>query len=528
MNTFRALVVDDDTDIRQRFDNEFRDDPQIKVKTTGTPDEAKRLIQTEFFHAAFIDLMLENNTKPEGKYLLAVLRDTRPSCARFLLNSVLDKSLFELLRIDGPLIHGILDKLHQDELDVEVLRRVAQRWLERPIEVAGLGDVYQKLKGPSKDGSARVTPEEIDYLASRIFGQGETYDTFLGKSRLEILTGGRSRSVVTLGRPVHRSGREGILTVIKFSELEEARQEYLRYCQHVRFMLSLNRRVELLGYYEADTLGAMCYSFAGESPKHVISLEKLIHDGQPIIQDYLRRLFSLESKEWLAQTSDKRFDQGRYFRESYGFDVRSILESVEEFARRICPAIGGHLGDDEIKCVNARIKLPEEKILAAGHLRDCPACVVHGDLNAANVIIAPGENGPETTRIMLIDYRHTGVGPAALDFAALEASLRVFSNLEAIRTETVEPLVRLESLAWKHGWAGDPSPSSQFNDLPLWAETSSLLIHLARNNLPELTQRQYAGTCLLWALRVFRVRQIGDDARLRLLLWISRLLEALR
>jgi len=69
------------------------------------------------------------------------------------------------------------------------------------------------------------------------------------------------------------------------------------------------------------------------------------------------------------------------------------------------------------------VKVPDplQTLGSAKMSRKYKSCIIHGDMNANNIITA------EDGRAIMIDYRHTTVGPRALDFAALETAIRLSS-----------------------------------------------------------------------------------------------------
>src|SRR5262249_20645402 len=162
----------------------------------------------------------------------------------------------------------------------------------------------------------------------RIFGQGAADPTSIRKVELKALEGGRSRSVVVRGQPRDESGRAGIWTVIKFSGLAAARAEHKAYCKHVRFMLPLSQRVELLGYFEADTLGAMCFSFAGGSPgDDITSLESLVRAEDPMTFDVLEALRASLAANWY-RTDPNPINQCQYVHDEFDLDEEEVRQKM--------------------------------------------------------------------------------------------------------------------------------------------------------------------------------------------------------
>jgi hypothetical protein len=93
--------------------------------------------------------------------------------------------------------------------------------------------------------------------------------------------------------------------------------------------------------------------------------------------------------------------------------------------------------------------------------------------------------------------------------------------------QTVEDHVRAEAKVWDSVWNA-PVETAAPADLPFWSRVSFTVIMLARKRFPDLTPKDYASTCLLWAFRVFKVEKMEDVPRLRLFIWISHLLKVLR
>ena len=61
---------------------------------------------------------------------------------------------------------------------------------------------------------------------------------------------------------------------------------------------------------------------------------------------------------------------------------------------------------------------------------------------------------------------------------------------------------------------------------PYWGSVAACLMRLAHESLGGLSTREHAVTMLLYCLRVFRVEALGREARFRLLVWMSALIEA--
>ena len=540
MNKFAILIVDDEQDIRNIFRTLFGSKPQYKLVTAGTVDEALKIIEEHFLHVAFIDMQLGTDLKG-GLKIAKMLADNRPSCRSYLLTQhpgTYADQLFALLDPLRPQIQGALQKQDYTRTWESIVDSIAARWLSRPIHVEGADLVFRSLQEKLKSYNqppVDLTCEEVDFVVSRILGQETRIDLpitdetepqkrsafELRQIALSLMTGGRSSSVVAMGRPSTSRGDLGIWSVIKFSPRGDAIEEYERYSRFVRFILSLDYRVELLGFSDADTIGAMCYSFAGKSPSEIVSLDSLIHQESNRALEVIRRLFAVDSHFWYNLRGPE-IEIGHFFSRAYWFKVNEILTQINRFVEEIANNQREYQrrGDD-LLVPGDRILNPAPAVshpLAHARLQ---TAIIHGDLNSNNVIVSDDD------RVILIDYRHTGYGPRALDFAALECSVRLALAGKEGEFERIASIHRLEGEVWNQVWMEDAATVKANTSKPFWAVLSVELGSHARNNFLDLEPKEYAITCLFWALRVFRVRGLQEGPKFRLLIWMSQLTKVL-
>jgi hypothetical protein len=290
------------------------------------------------------------------------------ACRRYAFTINPDYALKNFSLGTFPLAQGVIPKM-LDRTEVEFILEMSQQWLGAPVQVDGLdvvlADICRKMDPPNP------LRDELDYLVSQIFGQGGTPSS-IRSIKLNLLDGGRSQSVVVLVQPKDESGRTGIWTVIKFSSLRYARMEHEAYCTHVRFMLPISNRVELLGYFEADTLGAMCYSFAGGSPLHdIVSLERLILDEDLTTFDYMGVLHEPLGANWYS-LDDKFVDQAQYVVQRFKVDPDKVRERIRDFAERIAPTLEAVVTRSGIRLGDQMIDWPTAEDLGHGQLRQRP------------------------------------------------------------------------------------------------------------------------------------------------------------
>lgn len=535
MKTFHVLVVDDEKPILDLADQAQSEYPGLVVSTAQTADEAHELIASCFFHVALVDLQLVKDAKgnDDGLTVLRALSKVRPTCRRLLLTNQFDgyrHTIYNMLVPDRRLIDGVVDKIDFGQIFVDQFRHDAEVWLRAPVEVVGLDNIYERVGSKriavqtSFSVPTAITRSEVDYLVSALFGQGllgqadETSDVV--SIALTPLDGGKSRSVVAAGRPVDQSGHEGINCVVKIGPREDTLEELHRYDRYVRFRLSLHRRVEMLGYEIGDTLGVICYSFAGKSPGSITDLQTLLNEHEPRVHGVIKHLLDDEG-EW-HRNGNSVADIAGFFRKAYALDGERVVERIVDFARNHAAEFDGQWDDGAVVFKGGKITLPGRELLGSGHLR-CrySESIVHGDLNAGNVIVSSDDD------VTLIDFRHTTRGPVALDLAALHASVRLTPGEGPLTGQQILADSRIERRLWSPSFdeSSEWWPKRAADRPPYWAEVSATLIGIGSRL--GITHQEHIVTMLLYALRVARVKELTPDARMRLLVWIAALERAL-
>jgi CheY-like chemotaxis protein len=536
MTVFRALVVDDDEWVREKGDGASVPDQGIEVLTAATKEEAAEMIAANFLHVAVVDLELKKGARGlgEGRMVLRGLMKARPSCRRVLLTAyatTFPERVFEMLKPDNPVVYGAIDKDKLGEYFHRYVRSLADSWRRATVEISNIDEVYDLLRQKSirggtilGDWKVEVTRDELQYVLASLFGQrfravDDTPDPDdVEKVTLDPFLGGKSRSIVLHGRPLDRLGGEGLLCVVKIGPRADAEQELRRYEQYVRFRMSLHRRVELLDHALGDTVGAIAYSFAGQDPSEVGDLQTLIDGCDPRSFAHFDEVYG-EGSAW-GPEGEEGDDLGEFFGQAYKLNTRAVRTDIELFADDLATRYGWTHRRNELLLPGGKLVLPSDENMGTGLLHmDYRTTIAHGDLNGSNVIL--GDGG----RSILIDYRHTARGPRALDYASMQASVRLGISCRDRPADQAALDEGYEYRLWQHNWrTGDEWwPSASPDEPPYWLVAAAHLMRLTAERLPDLTRAEHAATCWLYALRVFRVRDLDKDTRLRLLIWISAL-----
>lgn len=568
MKHFRVLLVDDDEpEILSKAVAEFPEGGRVRLRTAKDKATAEKLLKKEFFHLALIDPRLhpKDDNKFDGVNLLRKLKELRPSCERLILTHLGRRGkddakpiARQLHPIDG-LAQGILMKTDVARAFRKLINEKANRWLnnpegkpgeDRPLDIVGTDLAAQTLhslfnrrdKKSSHKTKTAITADEIDFLVSRLFGQGEPWDhkhEGLGIQRVEltlIRRQGFSPAAVFKARSFSSNNTEGIMCVLKFAKRDYVEQELVRYSRYVRFRLAMHHRAELLGWGFADNVGVLCYNFAGDT-----SLSKLFLKKDAGFFRALDDLFSPKKQSWYTDPCVVRLSD--HFLRDYKMDVLKVTELIRQVLAELERQFQGSRRGHQVALCGATLNLPDDVLQKSVFDQEMPGCIVHGDLHCDNVIVGKDDQP------MLIDYFSVTNGPRALDFATQEGSVRLLALQRLDEHEDIVPDPRpdtevipeqcqalaAEEAVWKAVWGRNTAESAAAPGEPSWSTASIQIGKLAQANFPkkedpartDLTEEEYAATCLLWALRLFKVEDMPLRDLARLLVWISFLVQVL-
>lgn len=613
----KVLVVDDELDIAPMGGESIRTrllalagvDGRFTLTLATSLKEVRAAVQSEFFHLVIAD----HDLKPGyGVEVLQYVARTRPSCRRLLVTRFPEFSrdgsdqLFSSLLPPDPTAQGfaVQHLMGYERLIKSELAHLAKPSLRLIALEAGrstaIDDKHPLVSGIRMRIGWSLQKSEVDFTISEfhhlmqllihrppIIPPNDSRDVqsadtrwylpedLIGTVEMQLLTGGRSSATVLKCSPVTSGGHRGSTSVVKIGPRTESEQEMIRYNQFVRFYRSTARRVELLSAASADTVGGMCYSFAGGGVDSVDTLENLFQGQDFRAIQYLEEEFSLGNREWYRQVQHPLEPDAlvEFFEITHEMRVAELLRQAAEL-------VSG------LNSTRTCLGVPALASLLRGMRHH--TCIVHGDLNSGNLLLAmnhtekPVSFGdvaaldnwlrarqlrwnsvrPSLTelphRSIMIDYRQTCRGPVFVDFAALQTSLRLLPVEIDLPDADIFSRLQREWQAWDLLWK---KPISELPDLSTAKALGpeflfSLEIgRLARLNFeagPQMehggiehkaAEREYAATCLLYALRIFKVKRVGLDlvpspdgagfkdlrrqAKLRLAVWIRQLSEVL-
>ena len=537
MNTFSVLLVDDDRSQLEAIEDLDEDRPGLEIHYAANQREALDIIERHHLQLAIVDVSLRGDPQPDtdGVFVLTVLRTIRPSCERILLTTIQSENRREAIRALAPergepaMAQGLVDKLDVHLRARQLIAERASRWLHAPVQVQNLPALAQQLSdrgvvgvgiSPARD-KLRVTDAEVEFVLSRLFGQGDTDPDravdLVDEVEMNLISEGWSRSVVAWCEPrASKSGRTGPRCVVKIGPRADAEQEIQRYRSYVRYGVAFRYRVELLDHVLGDTVGAVCYSYGSGHSTVSESLQQMFDEERDEAIRCLDLLYDPQEKHLLADVT-RANDLVLFFKHEYGRDSTQLIRELRRFVDRH-DALNLVNENGSVKWRDEVFAIPRPEEFGSGrYIGPYSACVVHGDLHGGNVLVA------NDAQPVLIDYRNMTRGPRLLDFASLETSLRMLPSLVSRPESEVMGDVELERAVWNATWNKE-----EVSFEPYWARVSIHLHELMSQNFPDCGEWEYAATSLLRALRVFAATAVQDAHRLRLLVWISVLETRLR
>ena len=293
-----------------------------------------------------------------------------------------------------------------------------------------------------------MTKRELAYVFSKLFSDTSMYDESISEDesedpmpitgvRLHSLTGGQTPTCVWLGMPTGAANDERAWCVVKIGPKPLIMKEHLRYERYVKFNASPARRVVLLDFVKADTIGAICYTLAGDIPREDTSegesrlavpqtLESLFKTSSPLTPYCLQDLFDPDPKlkHWFRIRTPEQdesstlwqhydcFTHSRFWKEGlenflnrvdadnkangekFEFptnknhrELRAILKKPASDIGDQSVAVGG-VSDEGQHSLECKVNVPQiirndGAISSQGFCR----CIVHGDMHGGNALI---------------------------------------------------------------------------------------------------------------------------------------------
>jgi hypothetical protein len=297
--------------------------------------------------------------------------------------------------------------------------------MPRPRKTAlSLSDIH--FAGGTPFATVRAHNEALSLIQRlAVSACGNVADRALGAVMLENLAGGRSAARVFKMTPLFGLGREGkgAPVVVKIAPRAQGVIERANYDKFVRSGLPAACRPDLLGFACTRSYSGLCYSFVGRSgASRIDTLTDHLQRGDVTkLELVLRRIFAPLRDTWYtaAQLRGERDIAKRYL-DRYFTGPRSTAST--EARLRACAARYFDARQKDGRYVIGGVSFPSPRaiLFASDRKRPYVSCILHGDLNSDNVVVAD-----DPARVAVIDFQKTGRGHVYGDWVHVEQSVRI-------------------------------------------------------------------------------------------------------
>lgn len=495
MKSLRMIFVEDDPRVADQLKPHFKRllmscAYDVEFFDAQNESQARKVIETHDPHGMICDLGYDKDYS--GLHLIRSIRIAFPDL--FVIGTSMGGYTNSIVDARQPTFHMFLDKQSVLGGDVRYLKLSQDRFcsqfkLETALQVSNIDNLrseeFQKL----------TAKRELIALIRQIMFAGHAPDDLMHPDEvtLEPINSGFSGSQVF--KMISRNTRSGIVcvpSVLKVSKREFAIQELDNYHRFVKWGVPYTWRVDVLGYGETKTYGAIAYSFILSDLKKFESLTELLRrkDDNGVMA-VIGTLFSPEMRRWygdpLIRSEENIVERyaGRYFR---GVESKSLSE--REFLSVAQREFGARLNGNRIEVAGKVYELPAPALFGRP-MDKYLSCICHGDLNSNNVMVAA--NG----QVIFIDFQETGRGHVFEDFVTMESSVRLYHG-----DETLKGLALLES----------EQSIREGDDVAGLTGTSRIaceIRRLARSNFPSERFQTYYYASAAFNFRLLRVKQLS-------------------
>jgi hypothetical protein len=248
---------------------------------------------------------------------------------------------------------------------------------------------------------------------------------------------------------------KGSPAVVKIMSRADGAREKTNYERFVRSMLPSVSRPELLGFVQTRDRSALCYSFVGGSDGMPVTLTDHLQRGDTTtLELFLCSIFEVMRDTWYSPHSIRpEQDIAQRYRDRYFTRMSGILET--ESTLFDCAARYFGLGQSGGRYMIGGISFPSPHavLFATRHAFPYHSCILHGDLNTDNIVVASDQSN-----LSLVDFQKTGRGHVYEDLVALEASVRINYPPDVPIGDVFE-IERRIALGWRQP-PGDPYAAS--------------------------------------------------------------------
>ena len=295
-----------------------------------------------------------------------------------------------------------------------------------------------RFSGGAPFRTAREQREALSLIRRLAVAAVAVPDPALSAVTLEALTGGRSAARVFKLTPFFGPDRhaKGAPVFVKIAPRAQGAREKANYDKFVRWALPAASRPDLLAFARTRAYAGLCYSFVGRSGgSRIDTLTHYLQRGDAAKVDLvLRRFFDRMRDTWYCPDQFRaESDIARRYLDRYFTGPRSTAEA--EATLRACAARYFNARKKDGRYVIGGLSFPSPRatLFASDHKRPYCSCIIHGDLNSDNIVVADDPAG-----VAIVDFQKTGRGHVHEDLIFVEASVRINYARDASFGEILE------------------------------------------------------------------------------------------
>lgn len=257
---------------------------------------------------------------------------------------------------------------------------------------------------------------------------------------MKALSGGRNARVFKLTPRFNSShggkGTSGAPVVVKITQRARGLSEKANYEKFIRAALPAACRPDLLGYASTRAYAGLCYSYAGRSgASRVDTLTHCLQRGDAAkVGLVLRRIVDpLRDTLYTPARLQMQSDIARRYLKRYFTGTRSTAAAEAALGTYAARYFNARREGGRFVIGEHTFPSPRALLFASGGKRPYLSCILHGDLNSDNIVLANNPAG-----VALVDFEKTGRGHVYEDLIALEASVRINYARDATFREMLE------------------------------------------------------------------------------------------
>ncbi len=296
-----------------------------------------------------------------------------------------------------------------------------------------------RLSGGAPFKTVRERTQALSLIRRLALSAGLPFtDLAVSAVRLETLTGGRSEARVLKLTRFFGPARlvQGAPVVVKIAPRAAGAREKANYEKFVRGALPLACRPDLLGFLCSRDYAALCFSHA--APRGASRIETLTQSLQrgdtAKVGLVLRMIFDPLCDSWYSLPKLRtESDIAQRYLNRYFTGPRATIETEARLGACAARYFEARQKNGRYFAGGVSFPSPRATLFDTGMKHPYHSCILHGDLNSDNIIVAG-----RPASVAIVDFQKTGRGHVYEDLLHVEASVRINHMRDASFADILE------------------------------------------------------------------------------------------